>query len=627
MIFGAHVYWRFLLQSLAVCAALLLAWLLRYDFVAPGWRFLQAAIPVLLCIRWMGMGARRLTYENPQYSDIRDGYALLGAILAGSAAFYAVLRFGYGMTGVPLSVFVMEGILSFLLLGALKLVLRIPVHVEEGSKRERKAQVLIAGAGSAALQLLKALPGTSLVAVGLVDDDPSKRGLRLAGVPVVGGIAEIPALSARFEAAEVLIAIPSASSSEMIRIADACAQARVRFRTVPTLAELVNGTYAISEFRDFNLDELLGREPVRLESQRILARLEGEVVLVTGAAGSIGSELCRQIARCQPARLICVDRAETPLFHLQQHVLCGAESEIVYSVVDYTDHERMRQLLMEYGVRVIFHAAAHKHVPMTESNPYEGLKNNVFGLMRFVDIADRAGCTDFLLISSDKAVHPGSLMGCTKRLGEMIVGTHESARMRCVSVRFGNVLGSQGSVVPLFRKQIQTQQMVTVTDPRMTRYFMTISEAVSLVLEAFTIGEQGNILVLDMGAQVRILDLAKTLIRLSGKREDEISIVYTGIRPGEKLHEELFYNHEERLPTPAPKVMRAHGHLPPKQVLRQHLQELEFLRSSADTNTIRAKIKQIIPEYQWEPAQAREVESCAAQEARFMHPSTRTQAV
>jgi FlaA1/EpsC-like NDP-sugar epimerase len=286
--------------------------------------------------------------------------------------------------------------------------------------------------------------------------------------------------------------------------------------------------------------------------------------------------------------------------------------EIVYSVTDITDTERMRQLLLEHEVRVIFHAAAYKHVPMTEQNLYEGLKNNVFGLLDLVETAEESRCEDFLLISTDKAVKPSSLMGCTKRLGEMIVGSREASRMRCLSVRFGNVLGSQGSVIPMFQEQIRTRRCVTVTHPEMTRYFMTIPEAVSLVLQAFTVGEHGNVLVLDMGKPVRILDLAKTLIRMSGKKESDIDIVYTGMRPGEKLHEELFYDSEVRLPTPLAEVMRAQSNLPTWSVLSRRLHELQMIAYSKSPDLIRAKIKQIIPSYQWEPERQPEMVALAA---------------
>jgi FlaA1/EpsC-like NDP-sugar epimerase len=489
-----------------------------------------------------------------------------------------------------------------LLLAGLRVGVRMVLQARAAKLAGARIPVLIVGAGDAAALLLRELEHLNLFAAGLTDDDPAKQNTRIGGVLVVGRIDQIPTLAHRLAVAQILIAIPSATGAQMLRITDLCGRAGIPFRAVPSLADLIQGKVTISELHQVNLDDLLGREPVSLESDSVHARLRGRVVMVTGAAGSIGSELCKQILRCQPRKLICIDQAETPLFNLQQHVLAAATVEVVYSVSDITDTDRMRQHLMEHKVNVIFHAAAYKHVPMTESNPYEGLKNNVFGLLSLVEIAEQCGCEDFLLISTDKAVKPSSLMGCTKRLGEMIVGSRLRSRMRCVSVRFGNVLGSQGSVIPLFQEQIRTRRSITVTHPEMTRYFMTIPESVSLVLQAFTVGEHGNILVLDMGKPIRILDLAKTLIRISGKRESDIHVVFTGMRPGEKLHEELFYDSEVRLSTPVAKIIRAQTQLPPWPVLNRRLQELRTIPCDQNGDRIRAQVKRMIPEYQWHPA-------------------------
>lgn len=593
-------YWMmYLLQSLTILGAFLLAWLLRLDFVLPQGQSLIVAGATLLIVRWVAIIFNRLAHGHWRHTGIGDLKDLLWAVITGSVLFFVVARFVMNLLFIPMPVYVMEGLLTFLLLSGLRVNSGMILQARDARRSGDRTPVLIVGAGSAALQLLQALKGTSYRPVGLVDDDPYKRKLKFEGVSVVGRIDELPQLAERCEAAEVLIAIPSANGAEMMRIADVCTQAGLPFRTVPSLFDLVDGRVTISEFREINLDDLLGRDPIRIDSDSVRSSLKGRVIMVTGAAGSIGSELCKQIIRYQPAMLVCVDQAETPLFNLQQHALAGSSVDVVYSVADFTDRERMFQLMQQHQVRVIFHAAAYKHVPMTELNPYEGIQNNVFGLLDLVAAAEECGCEDFLLISTDKAVHPSSLMGCTKRIGEMIVGARESSRMRCVSVRFGNVLGSQGSVIPLFQEQIRTRNCVTVTHPQMTRYFMTIPEAVSLVLEAFTVGEHGNILVLDMGDPIRIVDLAKTLIRISGKNESEVQIIYTGMRSGEKLHEELFYDSEERLHTSLAKVLRAKGRMPRWTALNNSLQELRQLHATQDGNIIRAKVKQIVPEYLW----------------------------
>jgi FlaA1/EpsC-like NDP-sugar epimerase len=323
-----------------------------------------------------------------------------------------------------------------------------------------------------------------------------------------------------------------------------------------------------------------------------------KVVLVTGAAGSIGSELCTQLVHYKPRRLVCVDQDETALFFLEQKMSHGAmQVETDYCVADVADRQRMRNLVANAEVDCIFHAAAYKHVPMMETNTSEAVRNNIFGLMSLIDVAEQCGCGAFLMISSDKAVNPTNVMGCTKRVCELIMAARPNSRMRRVSVRFGNVLGSQGSVIPVLQEQIRSQRVVTVTHPDITRFFMTIPEAVSLVLQAFTVGKHGEILVLQMGQPMRIVDLARTLIRLCGKTEDDVEIVYSGLRKGEKLHEELFYASETVSQTGCDKVMRTAGKLMSWAVLEEHLAGLYGLIYSGTDSMIRKKLREIVPEY------------------------------
>jgi dTDP-4-amino-4,6-dideoxygalactose transaminase/nucleoside-diphosphate-sugar epimerase len=355
---------------------------------------------------------------------------------------------------------------------------------------------------------------------------------------------------------------------------------------------------------ELNLGELLGREPVLVEESLEGAGLRGRVVMVTGAAGSIGAELCAQILRSGVAKLVCVDRAETPLFHLEKKLQGDVQAEKAFVVADIADGESMRHHLLKHGVEVIFHAAAYKHVSLCEANPSEALKNNVFGLMELLECAEECGCNDFVLISTDKAVNPGGVMGCTKRLGEMILAAKPFSQMRCVSVRFGNVLGSQGSVVPIFQEQILNGLPVTVTHPEMMRYFVTIPEAAQLVAQAFSVGNHGEILVLDMGEPVPIVDLARTMMRGLGNRD--VGIEYIGVRPGEKLHEELFYDSEALEPTSVPKIRCAKGYPPAWPDLSRQLRELHECSLSRDDNRIREKLKQMIPEYKWVARQRQE---------------------
>ena len=349
--------------------------------------------------------------------------------------------------------------------------------------------------------------------------------------------------------------------------------------------------------RSINPEELLGREPVQLHTEQARSRIAGRVVMVTGAAGSIGAELCRQLLGCDPALLVCLDHAETPLFLLQQ-ALQDVPGHTAFCLADITHESRMRAVMKRYGVQAIFHAAACKHVPLMEANPEEAVRHNVFGLETVLKVAEQSGCEDFLFLSSDKAVHPAGVMGCTKRIGELMIADCRASAMRCLSVRFGNVLSSQGSVVPLFQEQMRRHREITVTHAEMTRYFMTIPEAVSLVLQGFAIGERGDVLVLDMGEPVRITEMAKSLIALAGFSPDEVRIVYTGLRPGEKLQERLFYDFEQRVATSVEKISRAEGEA--GSVVEASLQALKAACEAADEAKIRAQLKALVPQYQWE---------------------------
>jgi FlaA1/EpsC-like NDP-sugar epimerase len=349
---------------------------------------------------------------------------------------------------------------------------------------------------------------------------------------------ELPLLVEKHGVKEILIAVPSAAPQQMQRFAEICGKAEIPFKTLPSLRGILNGCLDLSPFQETYVDSLLGRDPVTIDLESVRKQIEGRTVLVTGAAGTIGSGLCRQVLQFDPAKLVCLDRNETGVFYLQMELQASRNGvQLVFCVTDFGDGERMRTILDEHKPTVIFHAAAYKHVPMMETNVYDAMKNNVFALLEFLEIAEENGCPSFVLISSDKAVNPVNVMGATKRIGELMISCRPARPMRCVSVRFGNVLGSNGSVVPVLKKQLRNHQQLTITHPEVTRFFMTTHEAASLVLQAFAIGTHGDTLLLEMGSPVRILDIAKTLIRLSGKSELEAGIRFTGLREGEKLFE------------------------------------------------------------------------------------------
>jgi FlaA1/EpsC-like NDP-sugar epimerase len=405
----------------------------------------------------------------------------------------------------------------------------------------------------------------------------------------------------------------------MRKFVDICNRAKINFRTVPALKDIIAGQVIVSQLRDVSLEDLLGREPVQIDLEAVRREIASRTVVVTGAAGSIGSELCRQILDYSPARLICLDQSETGLYFLRLGLMDHKNgAQLSFRVADVCDAERVRSLLLEFRPEIIFHAAAYKHVPMMESNVHEAVKNNVLGLIGLLDLAAEADCKSFVLISSDKAVNPTSVMGVTKRIGELIISSKPLNGMRCVSVRFGNVLGSSGSVIPVLKQQLRNHRPLTITHPDIKRFFMITPEAVALVLQAFAIGNHGDILVLEMGESVRILDLARSLIRLSGKSEHDVEIQFTGLREGEKLDEELFYGHEKVIPTSCEKIKRTNGALRNWPELCRQLDELRASMSIDGAAPIRAKIKEIVPEYCFEIDRLRQKgnESLAARSFR-----------
>jgi FlaA1/EpsC-like NDP-sugar epimerase len=505
------------------------------------------------------------------------------------------------VTAFPRAIYILEALLSIGLLAGVRLFSRLLTEsVSEVAASRRK--VMLIGAGSAAQMVIREIKRlkNTYEAVGCVDDDQSKWGVKLQGVPVIGSIDQLPTLLAANPVDEILIAVPSATGKQMQRFVQICEQTGTRFKTVPALRDLISGQGNIREFRDVHLEDLLGRDPVEIDLRSVRKQIEGRVVLVTGAAGSIGSELCRQILEYAPSTLLCLDQSETGIFYLEQE-LCKtkASAPTVFCVADVGDCERIGAIFSEYSPEVVFHAAAYKHVPVMERNVQEAMTNNVFALVSLLEIAEDNGCGSFVLISSDKAVNPTSIMGASKRIGELIIACRPSNGMRSVAVRFGNVLGSNGSVVPLFQEQIRRSEPICITHPEIKRYFMTGREAVSLVLQAFALGKRGDTLVLDMGEPVRILDLARTLIRLSGRSEREVGIRFTGLREGEKLKEELYYSNEEMHPTPFEKIKRIRGPLAGWPSLERHLNELKCSLSAEGADPVRRKIKEIVPEYSY----------------------------
>lgn len=413
-----------------------------------------------------------------------------------------------------------------------------------------RKNVMIVGAGSAGNSILKEVESSDYVTMQvkcLIDDNPGCQGKTMRGVPIVGGREAIPEAVIKYSIDEIIIAIPSASRKTIKEIAEICKETECRVQMVPGIYQLINGDVSVSQLREVEIEDLLGREPVKINIDEIIGYIKGKTVMVTGGGGSIGSELCRQLAAHEPKRLIIFDIYENNAYDIQQELKRKFPAlDLITLIGSVRDEVKINQVFTEYRPQIVYHAAAHKHVPLMEDSPAEAIKNNVFGTYKTAKAADKYGVEKFVLVSTDKAVNPTNIMGASKRMCEMVVQMmNEKSGTEFVAVRFGNVLGSNGSVIPLFKKQIMMGGPVTVTDPEIIRYFMTIPEAVSLILQAGAYAKGGEIFVLDMGEPVKILDLAENLIKLSGFRVGEdIEIVFTGLRPGEKMYEELLMNEE-----------------------------------------------------------------------------------
>ncbi len=589
-------------QGCLVFACLVLAWLLRFEFHLPYRYLLFTAAPLLIAIRVAAIAQFGLLHGWWRYAGLRDVLGIIKAVLLGSILFFVLMRYVLHATAFPRSIYILEALLTAGALAGVRLLSRV-LHESVQSGSGSYKRVMIIGAGLAAETILREIrrPGSGYVALGCLDDDRSKLGIRIHGVPVLGAVEQLPKLLGAHPADEILIAVPSATGSQMRRFVEICEQSHVPFKTVPALRDIIAGEVSIRQLRKVNLEDLLNREPARIDLESVQKQIARRVVLVTGAAGSIGSELCRQILEYSPAKLVCVDQNETGLFYLGHDLSSRlGQTELISCVADIRDVERLRGIFAQHSPLVVFHAAAYKHVPIMELNVQEAVQNNVFALTGLLEVAEAGKCESFVLISSDKAVNPASVMGVTKRIGELILSSRPRNGMRCVSVRFGNVLGSSGSVVPILERQLQANQPLTITHPEIKRFFMTTPEAVALVLQAFAIGEHGDILVLDMGEPIKILELAQSLIRLSGKSEEAVPIRFTGLRVGEKLIEELFYPNEVVHATRFDEIKITRGTIHGWHDLQRLLRELKDSLTIDGAAPVRAKLGEIVPEYSCE---------------------------
>ncbi|CAN5695386.1 nucleoside-diphosphate sugar epimerase/dehydratase [soil metagenome] len=585
-----------------------LAFVLRFDVPMPEERvrLFWITVPVLLVIRLASFSYFRLFqgwWRNVGMHDLKD---LVKAVSLSSALFLMVLFLVGEFEELPRSIIALDWLLALAVFGGIRFTVRDAREGRDWRRRSHRGKrALIIGAGGAAEGLLRQLRrdgGEMICPVALVDDDAEKQGMRIHGVPVVGRTDDLVQAVSDHKVELLVIAMPSASQQAMQKIVSLCVEAGVEFKIVPSLNELVDGISRLSQLRSVDVEDLLGRQSVSLHLDVLEEDLSGRVVVITGGAGSIGSELARQVARLKPKRLVLVDKAESPLYFIDLELRQNyPDLDLVPVIGDITDEGTLDQIFSAHRPSRVFHAAAYKHVPMMERNAVEAVRNNVLGTLRLAQCAARHNVEKFVLISTDKAVHPSSIMGATKRIAERIVLGWPTLRRSGTdfrAVRFGNVLGSDGSVIPLFKRQLDAGQPLTVTHPDVTRYFMTIPEAVQLVLQAASLREAaGRICMLEMGEPVRIVDLAENLIRLSGLQPyRDVPIVFTGLRPGEKLHEELMSGVEVTIPTSIDKIRVVQTDEADGLAIQHGLDRLSAALLLATREDLLSAIRALVPE-------------------------------
>jgi FlaA1/EpsC-like NDP-sugar epimerase len=598
--------WTLLLvaQALMFAFAGATAFMLRFDFRLPATAMRQMvwALSIWVVAKSITFQFAKLNRRGLRYVSITDVWRLVIGNLAGSAV-SCIFILSMAPAGFPRSIYLSD--LMFTLLSTTGLRVAVRMAVESGQSSPSvtpEKEVFIYGAGDAGNTLFREIrnnPRLAYRVCGFIDDDVHKHGMAIAGIPVLGGGENLRALAAHFEIKLILIAIPSATGPEMTGILALCHDAQVECKTVPGLGDMIEGSALAGQIRDVAVEDLLGRTPVRLQESAIRNSLEGKVVLVTGAAGSIGSELCRQIARFGPAGIVGFEIAESPLFEIDREMRQTHKAVPFYPEIGSVQNpRRLDDVFRKHRPSVVYHAAAYKHVPLMEAHVFEAVENNVFGTYNVAMAAAQHNVDGFVLISSDKAVRPTNVMGATKRVAELLLQTLQNGGTQYVMVRFGNVLGSSGSVIPIFKRQIATGGPITVTHPEMRRFFMTIPEACQLVLQAAAIAEGGQICVLDMGQPVRIVDLARNLILLSGLKPDEdISIEYTGVRAGEKLCEELSTLLENTVPTNHSKVRIYAGNGLPHEDLETWLDSFREICRSRDLGRLIVALKETVLDY------------------------------
>ncbi len=613
-------------DALLIACAYFLANLIRFEFAIPLY-FLQQIKHMLFIIVPVKMTIFHFfsLYRGMwRYTSVSDLSNIIKAAIVSSLLIVSLVSFVHRFEGFSRSVFIIDWCLIIFFIGGFRLSVRyyyerigenpaISNIIEDlhgfffPLKKDRK-RLLIIGAGNCGETIYREIRGNNQLAysvAGFLDDDPQKQGKTIHGVPVLGTINDVQEAAQKARADELLIAIPSASGQQMRRIVENCRQSGIDYKTIPGYRELINGKVTLKAVREVDYSDLLGREAVRLDQQKIGAYLKSQTVLITGAGGSIGSELCRQAARFQPSQLLLLDNAESPLYEIELELKTNFDQiQVIPLLCDIRNHDALEKVFNRYRPYTVFHAAAYKHVPMLELQPWRAVDNNILGTLNLIEISSQFDIDRFVFVSTDKAVRPVNVMGASKRVAEMLVQSRSNqadSKTRFMIVRFGNVVGSVGSVIPLFKRQIEKGGPVTVTHPEVTRYFMMIPEACQLILQAGALADEnhGAIYLLEMGAPIKIADMARDLIRFSGfVPDEEIAIQYIGLRPGEKLYEELITADEGVVPTSHEKIMVLKGGSSRDLGdLKKAVMELALSAKSQERSGIIEKLKMIVPEY------------------------------
>lgn len=579
----------------------LFAFLVRFDMelTPERWRLFFNTLPFLIIIRVVLFQYYKLCWGIWRYVSMKDCINILKAVTLSSVLFTSLILLFFA-PGFPRSVIFIDWTVCLLLVGGMRLLIRALNESRKKSIGRIAKRALIVGAGDAGEWLVREINKNSAFNyefVGFLDDNPGKRGMYVHGIQVMGGVSKLPEICKKKYIEEVIVAIPSATGKQMQKIVELCREGRVKFKTVPSLKELIDGKAEVSHIRDVELRDLLGREEVKLDLEKIKDDLHRKRIMVTGAGGSIGSELARQIATFEPESLILFERAESSLYFIDLELRKKyPKVKIIAAVGDILNRRRLDEVIRAYSPEIIYHAAAYKHVPLMEENPIEAVENNVFGTENLAISAIKGGVRKFVFISTDKAVRPIGVMGMTKRISEyLLMYNLLNSSTSFIAVRFGNVIGSDGSVIPLFKKQIERREAITITHREVTRYFMLIPEAVQLVLQAGAIGDGGEIFMLDMGEPIKIIDLARNLITLLGLEPwKDVPIEFTGLRKGEKLHEELISDKEIVYPTINEKIKRVKDGNFMQNKFKLHLEELRLLVIQREKEKVLDKLGEIV---------------------------------